>query len=142
MVSYDATALFPSVPIRDALKHILELLERDANLSAHTKLSPQDIVDLMNICPSSSNFLYNERNHTTNDSGPIDLSLMVTVSQLWMIHTMDEAIKTAKARGLVVLRNIFIYIVDCFCTVADPPLRPGLCRALPLPPALHLYRTN
>ena len=63
----------------------------------------------------------NERHHTTNDSGPIGLSLMVTVSQLWMIHTMDEAIKTAKARGLVVPRNIFIYI-----TVTDPPLRPGL----------------
>ena len=80
----------------------------------------------MNTCLSSSNFIYNERHHTTNDSGPIGLSLMVTVSQIWMIHTMDEAIKQAKSRGCVIPRNIFIYMDDCFCTVADPPLRPGL----------------
>ena len=105
----------------------------DHTLPARTKLTPDDIVDLMNTCLSSSNFIYNERHHTTNDSGPIGLSLMVTVSQMWMIHTMDEAIKLAKSRSCVIPRNLFIYMDDCFCTIADPPLRPGL-RSLQHPP--------
>ena len=43
-------------------------------------------------------FVYDQRHHTTQDSGPIGLSLMVTVSQLWTIHTMNKAIKIAKER--------------------------------------------
>ena len=38
-----------------------------------------------------------------NDSGPIGSSLMVTVNQLWMIHTMESAIKIAKVVGSLIL---------------------------------------
>ena len=126
MVSYDATALFPSVPISDALKSILELLENDDTLPQRTKLTPYDIIELAEICLSTSNFTYNNRHHTTNDSGPIGLSLMVTISQIWMSITIDKAIKTAKSRGCVIPRNIFVYMDDMWCTVANPPLRQGL----------------
>ena len=51
---------------------------------------------------------------------------MVTVSQLWMSHTMEKAIKIAKERGCVVPRNITIYMDDCWSTILQPPHRPGL----------------
>ena len=79
MVSFDATALFPSVPINDCIKHIQDLLEKDTELHRRTQLTPTDITDLIRICLSSSDFVYDGRHHTTNDSGPIGLSLMVTV---------------------------------------------------------------
>ncbi len=66
---------FPSVPIADAQKLILDLLESDDTLYQRTKLTPYDIVDLIAICLSSSDFVNNERHHTTKDSGPIGLSL-------------------------------------------------------------------
>ena len=125
LVSYDATALFPSVKIKDALKHIQNLLETDTTIPESTKMTLKDIIGLIDTCFSSSNFTYDEHHHTTNDSGPIGLLLMVTVSQILMIYTMEEAIKVAKSRGCIIPRNIFIYMDDCFCTVADPPLRPG-----------------
>ena len=121
MVSYDATALFPSVPISDTLKSILELLENDDTLPQRTKLSPYDIIELAEICLSSSECTYNKRHHTTKDSGPIGLSLMVTISQIWMSLTMDKAIKTAKSRGCVIPRNIFVYMDDCWCSSQPSP---------------------
>ena len=126
LVSYDATALFPSVPIKDALSQILELLERDENLCKRTKLTPCDIIDLANICLSTSDFLYDNRHHTTEESGPIGLSLMVTVSVLWMDHTMTSAVKLAKNRRIAVPRLIFTYVDDCLTTILDQPPRPGL----------------
>ena len=126
MTSYDATALFPSVPISDATNHILTLLEEDPSLPQRTHLTPYDVIDLVDICLSSSNFVYDDRHHTTNDSGPIGLSLMVTVSQIWMVHTMEQAIKIARRRNHIVPRNINIYMDDCWCTINSPPVCTGL----------------
>ena len=98
MVSFDATALFPSVPIGDATKLIHDILEQDQTLIQRTKLSPTEICDLISLCLQSSNFIYNGRHHTQRDSGPIGLSLMVTVSQLWMLNTMEKAIAEAKKK--------------------------------------------
>ena len=127
MVSFDATALFPSVPIGDAIQLILNHLNRDQSLSSRTRLSPSEICDLISLCLSSSNFIYNGRHHSQNDSGPIGLSLMVTISQLWMINTMEEAIKEAKRRRTPIPRHIFIYMDDCWCLIQYP--RPGLRNA-------------
>ena len=90
MVSFDAAALFPSVSIGDCIQHILSLLTQDQDLHKRTQLTPTDITDLIKVCLSSSDFLYNDRHHTTKDSGPIGLSLMVLVSQIWMMHTMES----------------------------------------------------
>ena len=133
IVSYDASALFPSVPIKDAIKHTLELLETDDSLYQRTKLSPYDIADLITICLSSSDFIYNSRHHTTKDSGPIGLSLMVTISQIWMSYTMEKALKIAKNRGATIPRNIFIYMDDCWNSINDPPRRSGLRHTTPRP---------
>ena len=121
----------PSVPIKEALKVIKDLLDKDETLISRTKLTPKDIYDLCDLCLSSSNFIYDGRHHTTNDSGPIGLSLMVTVSQLWMTFTIDEAIKTARDRGCIVPQNIEVYVDDCWATICDPPRRQGLRSNLP-----------
>ena len=126
MYSQDATALFPSVPISDALGHILTLLENDPDLGNRTKLSPYDIIDLMNTCLSSTDFIYNNRHHTTEDSGPIGLSLMVKVSQLWMLYTLDQAVKEAKKRRVAVPRLTACYVDDIWNALPDPPIKEGL----------------
>ena len=95
MVSFDATALFPSVPINDCITYIHKLLTEDTTLHLRTKLTPDDICDLIRTCLSTSDFVYDDRHHTTNDSGPIGLSLMVCVSQIWMAYTIENAIIVA-----------------------------------------------
>ena len=64
MISYDATALFPSVPIAEATNDIKTILENDPTLKTRTKLSPDEITDLISLCLSTSDFLYDGRHHT------------------------------------------------------------------------------
>ena len=124
MISFDATALFPSVPIQDAINHIKGLLEEDPDLTSRTKLTPMDITDLISLCLSTSNFIYDGRHHTQRDSGPIGLSLMVTISQIWMIYTLERAIEIADSRKISRPRHVTSYIDDCWCIMPYP--RPGL----------------
>jgi hypothetical protein len=63
MISFDAEALFPSVPIKDCIEMIGGILEADLTLTSRTKLSPRDMCNLLNLCLSSSDFIYNERHH-------------------------------------------------------------------------------
>jgi len=124
MVSYDATALFPSVPIQECTALINDYLKKDNNLPSRTKLSPDDITDLISLCLSSSNFVYDNRHHTQDNSGPIGLSLMVTISQLWMTHTIEKAIHTAESQGSTIPRHLTVYMDDCWGIVTQR--RPGL----------------
>ena len=126
MTSYYSTGLFPLVPIEEAIRHILELLEADDTLPSRTNLSPYNIADLIHLCLSTSDFNYDDRHHTTKDSGPIGLSLMVTVSQLWMTHTVKEARKIAQSRQVALPRFTSIYMDDIWCIVLNPPRRTGL----------------
>ena len=64
MVSFDAAALFPSVPIKD-IQHIHDLLTKDTTLQQRTQLTPTDITDLIHVCLLSSDFVYNDRHHST-----------------------------------------------------------------------------
>jgi hypothetical protein len=73
-VSYDATALFPSIPINDCIDLIHEKLINDVSLPNRTKLNADDIRELMKLCLATSYFLYDDKFHKANDSGPIGLS--------------------------------------------------------------------
>ena len=71
-------------------------LEKDSQLHKRTALTPTEKADLIALCLETTDFIYNDRHNTKTDSGPIGLSLMVTVSQLWMVHTIESAIKIAQ----------------------------------------------
>jgi hypothetical protein len=103
-------------------------MENYVTLASQTKLTISNIRQLLNLCLSSTNFTFNGRHHTTKDSEPIGLLLMVTIAQLWMIHTMVEATKIAITRGIQLPKHLVIYIDDCFCSLQQQPLphRPGL----------------
>jgi hypothetical protein len=102
MVSYDATALFPNIPIGDCIELIHQKLLLDTDLPNRTKLSPADIRDLLSLCLSTSYFAYDDKFHTAEDSGPIGLSLMVTISNFWMTQTLTKAISLARERGNII----------------------------------------
>ena len=58
LTSYDATALFTSVPIEPALKIIRSLLEKDEKLQDRTLLSVQHIIDLLRFCLNNMFFSF------------------------------------------------------------------------------------
>ena len=84
LVSFDAAALFPSIPLKKCIKVIEDRLNADSSLSSRTPLTTNDLIDLINLCLSTSDFIYDNVHHTTDDSGPIGLSLMVPIAEIWM----------------------------------------------------------
>ena len=84
LVSFDAEALYPSIPLKKCIDLIKQQLENKHTLSSRTPLSPTDTTHLLNLCLSSSDFIYNKTHHTASDSGPIGLSIMVIIAQIWM----------------------------------------------------------
>ena len=68
--------------------------------------------------------MYDDRHHTQKDSGPIGLSLMVTVSQIWMTYTINKAIQIAQSRNIAIPRHLTIYMDDCWGLISYP--RQGL----------------
>ena len=58
MVSYDAGALFTSVPIQPALDVIEKLLQEDTGLQSRTSMSTKHIMDLLEFCLWSTYFTF------------------------------------------------------------------------------------
>jgi hypothetical protein len=125
---YDAEALFPSIPIKDCLDALTREFEKDSTLTDRTSLTPSDLHKLLELCLSSTNFVYDDHHHTTKDSGPIRLSLMVMIAQFLMTMTMDRAVEIACSCQIQIPKNLVIYMDDCFCTLhhRPQPHRPGL----------------
>ena len=59
---------------------------------------------------------------------------MVTVSQVWMIHTMESAVELASNRGISIPRLITIYMDDVWCLIQYG--RPGLRNSATIDPAV------
>ncbi len=59
LVSYDVTALFTSVPVDECVNVIHNLLANDLSLPDHTKLTPQQITDLLTVCLKTTYFVHN-----------------------------------------------------------------------------------
>ena len=112
MVSFDAEALYPSIPLRKCIEIINILLQRDETLASRTTLTVNDIVDLLNLCLSTSDFIYDGIHHTAEDSGPIGLSIMVIIAQIWMDHTVTEANRIAQQKGIAIPRAEVVYMDD------------------------------
>ncbi|XP_072041044.1 uncharacterized protein [Amphiura filiformis] len=58
LVSYDVTALFTSVPVDESVNIIHDLLSKDTTLSARTKLTPQQITDMLTVCLKTIYFVH------------------------------------------------------------------------------------
>ena len=56
---------------------------------------------------------------------------MVTISQIWMTYTLDQASKIAKERRVTIPRCICLYMDDIWCLVNNPPRRTGLRSSAP-----------
>ena len=131
-----------ALKIKAILKHIntniKTLLVGDPDLGSRTKLSPDEICDLISICLSASDIVYDGRHHTQRDSGPIGPSLLVTISQIWMDYTLEIAIQKANARNLAPPRHLVVYMDDCWGLISYP--REGL--AAPLQPPIQLLHST
>ena len=95
-VSYDVVNLYPSVPLKEAIVVMLDILNNDvAEVKKHTKLVISEIKMLMEICLSQCYFLWNNEVHKLKDSGPIGLSLMVVMAEGFLQVLEAQAVNDA-----------------------------------------------
>ena len=60
--------------------------------------------------------------YSAKDSGPIGLSLMVTVADIWMSHTLDEALKIASEKNIRHPKLLKKYVDDILAIFRRQPL--------------------
>ena len=69
IVSFDVSALFTSIPVKEALKIVIELLERDDswNSGKAENLNTEDVIQLLDFCLSTTYFVFREKFYQQKD---------------------------------------------------------------------------
>ena len=102
--SFDVVNLYPSVPIDEAVAVIIEILNNDIDdLRKRTKLTLTDIHKLIELCLSTSYFIFDSHVRILENSGPIVLALMVVISEAFLQRLEDRAMQEALATNLALL---------------------------------------
>ena len=98
-VSYDAVALYPSVPIKKAIDNLMSMLQDDIDdFKTRTVLELKHVKQLLEVCLEKSYFLWNNEIHCLQDSGPIGLSLMVVLAESYLQMLENKALDIASNR--------------------------------------------
>ena len=96
-VSYDVVALYPSVPIKKAIENLMDILKEDQDdLKTRTIFELKHIKLMVEVCLYKSYFLWDNKIHLLEDSGPIGLSLMVVLAESFLQMIEKKALTIAK----------------------------------------------
>ena len=83
-MSFDVVNLYPSVSVKQAIDIVTMMLRTDPSLEQRTKLTVDDIQQLMELCLSKCYFLWNEKIYLLKNSAPIGLALMVVMAESFL----------------------------------------------------------
>ena len=84
MVSFDVTSLYTAIPINQALLIIEDLLQRDDKLADQTPLSPNQILDLLNILLRTTYFKFNNQFYQQTDGAAMGGPTSAIVSEIYI----------------------------------------------------------
>ena len=112
LVSHDVVALFPSIPIPEAMKIIRKRLEEDTTLAKRTNLSANDIIELLEFTMSTTHFSFKGKLYEQTFGTAMGSPVSVVVSNLYMEWWEQTALATSppELRPSVWKR----YVDDCF----------------------------
>ena len=94
LVSYDVTALYPSVPQDEAIDLIQIRLQNDVTLKDRTQMTPNHIVDLFRICVHNTYFVFNSNLHTQINGLAIGASTSGFAAEIFIEGIESKAINT------------------------------------------------
>ena len=94
LVSYDVTALYPSVPQQEAIQIFHEAMIKDENLQDKTSISAENITTLFKICVETTYFVFNRNLYQQIDGLAIGASSSGPAADLFMERMEQRAITT------------------------------------------------
>ena len=95
ITSYDAQALFTSVPINPVLDIIKERLTSDQDLHKRTTMSVNQIIKLLEFCLNSTSFVYQGQFYQQIEGAAMGSPLSPIVANIYMERFEEEALATA-----------------------------------------------
>ncbi|XP_072025128.1 uncharacterized protein [Amphiura filiformis] len=94
LVSYDVTALFTSVPVVESVNIIHDLLTSDTTLFARTKLTPQQITDLLTVCLKTTYFVHDGQFYSQCEGAAMGSPVSPIIANLFMEHLETLALSS------------------------------------------------
>ena len=92
LVSYDVTALYPSVPQEEAIQVFNHELMNDTNLEQKTKMKPESVEKLFKTCVEATYFIFNGRLYKQIDGLAIGASTSGFAAELFMQRFEKKAL--------------------------------------------------
>ena len=91
MVSFDIKSLFTSVPIADATNVIKQLIQKDEDFSTRTNLKPESLLDLLQLCLTTTSFQFRETHYELTDGLPMGSPTSPSVANLFVAQVEKRA---------------------------------------------------
>ena len=92
LVSYDVTALYPSIPQEEAIQIFHQRMSNDPQLKEKTKMSADNVIKLFRICVETTYFMFNGNLYRQVDGLAIGASSSGFAAELFMIEFESKAI--------------------------------------------------
>ena len=93
-ISHDVVALFPSVPVDEALEEIEKRLVNDKTLPQRTNLSPDDIMDLLRLVVDTTIFTYNDQLYKQSSGFPMGSGISPGACNTYMERFEGQALES------------------------------------------------
>ena len=91
---YHVIALFTLVPVGAAIQVIKNRLEQDTTLQHKTKISVQHIMQLLNLCPNSTYFLFQGQYYVQREGSAMGSPVCTIVANMYMEEFEKKALNT------------------------------------------------
>ncbi|OPX53823.1 reverse transcriptase domain-containing protein, partial [Oceanospirillum multiglobuliferum] len=113
LVSFDVSALFTSIPTKEAIKVIKEKLQQDPTLKERTNLNVDQIVELLMFCLDTTYFSFDEKFYKQTHGAAMGSPVSPIVANIYMESFEQQALSSAIHTPSIWLR----YVDDTFVII-------------------------
>ena len=94
MVSFDVVALYPSIPQEEAISLVRHHLEQDLELRDKTKMTPNEVIELFEICVNYTYFVFNKKLYAQVEGLAIGASTSGFAADIFMERIEKNALSS------------------------------------------------